>query len=446
MLVSKLFSARFACPIKPLNLVYHLHIRSVKSGEPPKKRLNRPLRPSRGEDDRFHNGKPASAPQPQETISLYEELFPQEAANERAKKPTKDVEPQAMPRLRRLELQHEGPDETARPKEIAQTALTSAFRVDNAAILCLSAASDSLSESDFRRIAPKGKHIKDWNGPGDILKVFPGRNPSTLTRNSQYFLVFSNPANARVYQHHILRLHRISKAYTPTSIESPTPPQPRRRPTRLNPAITRSDEAEGIPDLGLVHERAGHEQEDTHAQLRDFALCPPSQPLRLKIIQAPFGTSIRKLMHDGGYGLITRGGPHGEDRTGRAVLFWIDGPPSPNTRSVEQAIGADGIERGMPWGAQVEVLEEKELLLQLQQGARHQREQEQEQNNEEEEHELDEIEEREFRNEMRGRVRRWILTFGEADQARRFARRWHRRVFPMLGGSEEMRACVEVLW
>jgi len=31
-------------------------------------------------------------------------------------------------------------------------------------------ASKSLSENDFRRVVPKGRHIEGWKGQGDIMK------------------------------------------------------------------------------------------------------------------------------------------------------------------------------------------------------------------------------------------------------------------------------------
>jgi hypothetical protein len=49
-------------------------------------------------------------------------------------------------------------------------AAADAFRQQKLAVLALQIGSKSLVESDFRRIAPKGKHIEHWTGPGDITK------------------------------------------------------------------------------------------------------------------------------------------------------------------------------------------------------------------------------------------------------------------------------------
>ena len=57
------------------------------------------------------------------------------------------------------------------------------YRLWDLAILVLSRASSSLLNDDFRRIAPRGHHIDDWKGPGDILKgelhmIITQRDPS----------------------------------------------------------------------------------------------------------------------------------------------------------------------------------------------------------------------------------------------------------------------------
>ena len=54
--------------------------------------------------------------------------------------------------------------------EIVDSTPTPPYRLWDLAILVLSRASSSLLNDDFRRIAPRGHHIDDWKGPGDILK------------------------------------------------------------------------------------------------------------------------------------------------------------------------------------------------------------------------------------------------------------------------------------
>ncbi|KAL9104634.1 MAG: hypothetical protein Q9163_000438 [Psora crenata] len=417
-IVLKTFLRQFHNPHKPKqNILVRAH-----PGYDKRKATSKPAPAPKHSLDAAATPKSSPAPgataiQASKQLSLYEELFPDEAAKDKTKAATDNGEGRTVPRLQPPKLEQEDGGKTARVNDRAKIASTNAFRVDNVALLVLQAASKSLHESDFRRIAPKGQHIKDWNGPGDILKVFPGRDPTTLAQLSHYFLMFPNPANARAYQHHILNLHRTAQTYTPTSIESPLPLQPGRGPRSRATGITGPDE-DGKPEEPLADEEDG----DIYALLRDYALCPPSQRLQLKIIQAPFGGGTRKLVENGGYSLITRGGPDGGDLTGRAVLFWVDGPPQPTTVMVENVLGADGRERDMPWDCLLEKLEPVAV---------------------------DDGEdglETELRGEQGARLKRWILKFDEADEARSFVRNWHRRVFPLGRALEETKVCAEILW
>ena len=122
----------------------------------------------RNEDDA------ADAPnvQPQK-LSLLAELFPEETTKDVDRR-QKDREVPRLPLPEVDEFFEEFQDELgpgkSRPKRVTNTAATNAFKQHQLAVLVLQIASKSLVESDFRRIAPKGKHIDDWTGPGDILK------------------------------------------------------------------------------------------------------------------------------------------------------------------------------------------------------------------------------------------------------------------------------------
>ena len=105
---------------------------------------------------------------------MFEELFPEEAEKEAAQPNGKET---TIPRLPLPELDEVFEDYqddldggTLPPQRVTRAAAADAFRQDQLAVLALQLASKSLDESDFRRIAPRGKHIKDWTGPGDILK------------------------------------------------------------------------------------------------------------------------------------------------------------------------------------------------------------------------------------------------------------------------------------
>ena len=113
---------------------------------------------------------------PRTKTSLFEELFPDEVGNPA----TKAQSSRRVPKLPKLVLHDlEEDDESFRDDYVdkrrlhdatTEFASKEAYKHWNLAILVLQVASPSLTEGDFRRIAPKGQHISDWVGPGDIFK------------------------------------------------------------------------------------------------------------------------------------------------------------------------------------------------------------------------------------------------------------------------------------
>lgn len=118
-------------------------------------------------------------------MSLFEELFPEEASKHSASE--KDLKPQ-YPDIPKLSLPILDGDESfgneymrgrITDSDKAKAASQSAFQFWNPSILVLQVASPSLIDSDFRRIAPKGQHISEWTGPGDYFKGTPVSPPRT---------------------------------------------------------------------------------------------------------------------------------------------------------------------------------------------------------------------------------------------------------------------------
>ena len=110
-------------------------------------------------------------------LSLFEELFPDEVEKNGTKDFADDNKVPARPKLvlPGLDVDDGGFEDgyVKRRKaedETAKIASTDAYRHWNLAVLVLQVASPSLSESDFRRSAPKGQHLRDWVGPGDIFR------------------------------------------------------------------------------------------------------------------------------------------------------------------------------------------------------------------------------------------------------------------------------------
>ena len=227
------------------------------------------------------------------------------------------------------------------------------------------------------------------------VTVIPVRDRITLETAGGYFILFPNPAYARTYQAHVLRLHRIAKTHTPTSIESPLPLQP-----------------------GVVIEG-----EDAYTLIQDYSLCPPSQRIQLKILNPSHSASIKQMLDQRGYRPLL------EEtlKTGRSVLFSVDRQRWP-TSVIRDAIAADGRDRGLAWDISIDKLgtptaadgfddsatSEIGQLIEL--GAR------------------------------RHALSRWLISFPTENEARRFIRVWHRRLFPTAQCDDPALVLAEFIW
>lgn len=235
------------------------------------------------------------------------------------------------------------------------------------------------------------------------MEVIPGRDPDTLLQNGQYYILFSNPVYARAYQNHVSNLHRMTRTHTPTSIESFISP----------------------PRGFLI------EGEDVHALIQDYTLSPPSQRLSLKVVTAPYAGGVKDILAKGGYEHLVR--PN--ERAGRAVLIWVDGY-RPNIYSIKRFIAHDGRHRGLAWALATDVSSIE--MLEVPSGV------------------PSELEETTYMDDPELKLKksdllRWIVTFGDEIEARRFVRAWHRRPFPIpnardsYGGPLPL-VNVELLW
>ena len=127
-------------------------------------------------------------------VSLLEELFPEEAKKLKMVSATSQEAFADMPRLPPPEFPDLGEDyeETRTPERlksqlVSRDATSKAFRQENPTVLIFSRASKAMTEDDFRRIAPRGAHIEEWRGPGDIMRgksKFSQRSCSSLTQPS----------------------------------------------------------------------------------------------------------------------------------------------------------------------------------------------------------------------------------------------------------------------
>lgn len=345
-------------------------------------------------------------------LSLFEELFPEEAlARQRREK-------KALERLEKLpafnwnaeskeldsrERKHEQariktrgnytsiPElntgaraQSTRPspqaKEVPQDRSTRLARLSGkhsrVSILVLKACSKTLEESDFYRVGPKGNHIESWtNG---ILKVIPARDNVTLEPLSQYFVLFSSIAAARLYLDKTMR----------------------------NLELTKSNDFFSKP-YGRSRLREG---EDLDAILRNFTLVPAGGKLSLRLLHPPYSKGLQWMIEAGGPApLVAR-----QEKAQNIILFSTD-RSHVKSHELENAIMDDGKSRNLHWklaGAKGEAIVKLETKGQSA---------------------VEEVESEEGQSRPRSRYRgpaRYTISFKDSSEARRFVREWHRRPFP----------------
>lgn len=188
-----------------------------------------------------------------------------------------------------------------------------------------------------------------------------------------------------------MHLHRLAQTHTPTSLESPLAPPP------------------GMLTRG----------EDVHALLQEYALAAPSQRISLRMLAPPYGVSIKRLLQSQGYRPII--GP--PDISNRAVLFWVDGFQT-TTASVKQMLERDSKEKSLQWSVlsgKGSIREMSTLINAL--------------NNEVVGNQSAVAGDSEASPE-KSALRRWIISFEDETEARRFVRLWHRKPFAMMPASE----------
>ncbi|KAL9615280.1 MAG: hypothetical protein Q9167_000251 [Letrouitia subvulpina] len=343
---------------------------------------------------------------------------------------TKNTQFSHLPRLDAGLAEKAQSHEGARQSEAAKSASYDAYRNWDLAVLVGGKLSKSLTDNDFRRIAPKGRHIDGWTGVGDILKsmwspgllfflllscipklkdiyglVIPARDPQTFQQLGHYYLLFPNPAYARTYQHHVAQMHRTAQTYTPTSLESPLPPAP-----------------------GMMSEGV-----DLYSMLQDYALYPPSQKASLRSVFSPYAPSVKELLRQRGYRQIMEP----TDKTGHAVLVWADGLQL-TARMIRAAIDRDGRDRGIDWalddkarGAVTQVQRTEPPLEEVESSSSREGESQEPQRS--------------------SGLAKWIVSFQDETEARRFVRLWHMKPLPHFvdstGGTRAASPVhVELIW
>jgi hypothetical protein len=295
--------------------------------------------------------------------------------------------------------------------------------------------STALTEADFRRLVPKGKHIETWVRDGEFHKVIPGRDPLTLERLPFYYLLFKSPESALAYQNNAVRLHKLSGLHQPSSIFSAIPP-PR-----------------GFLEDG----------EDLDKVMSSYLLKPTSLQLNLNMLMQPYNPNLRALIERGGYvpivpSVSSKGQPLWK------VLLQIDGW-EPLREDLYYGFTRHAYERGLSWpfhgGAAAihklrDIIDVKTKLQSV--SSANPRAASNSDAHAVDMLKLDPLEQSggakgELNQIVMNRLyNRWVVDFEDEGAARRFARLWHRRVLPNERGStwkdvEEPRMIsAEFLW
>ncbi len=344
---------------------------------------------------------------PKKPISLFDDLFPEESrARQEQQKEAEDmleklpafhydVKPQAVgieeaKRLREEELGRIVPF-------IDQQQIRDLTAVTQS-VLVLKACSKTLEESDFFRLGPKGAHIEGWIG--QILKgrlithlsfptsktyfelVIPVRDNNTLEPIGEYYILFASRHAAQIYYDLTRRLHSIYKQG-----DSSTLP---------------------LPASSL------QEREEARSQLSTFSLVPGYSKLNLKILRSPYHPQVVKLIANGGVAQIAAR----KSKSGDMVLFTIDYGHI-TQYDLSKAIADDGRRRNLHWRLAGGLRGDDNIVrlnynpFDSQSGEVR-----------------DELEQMKVAREARLRPSRFVISFKDRHEARRFVREWHRRPFP----------------
>lgn len=259
--------------------------------------------------------------------SLIEQLFPGETKRYEEAQARQEREIPRMPLEMPLGRKQTPADRLALPSQASESRgamqkrrtmeLQAAKADPQTSVLVLLNASKNLSKEDFTRLIPQGQHMEGWTlEEGDILQVVPGRNLATLEQKNFYYLLFSSPLSAFVYQGHATRISRLASEQTPDSLHSALAPTP------------------GYMVNGM----------DVYAAIQAYTLTPSTQTLNLRQLKPPLSPLLASLVRNGGYSAIL----NRPDRMPFEVRLTLEGPQLPMTR-IRYIVYESGRDRALGW-------------------------------------------------------------------------------------------------
>lgn len=287
---------------------------SSRAGE--KGRERKPSKKTEGDGQAKETRKP----------SLIEQLFPEETKRYEEAQARQEREIPRMP-LEMPGRKQTPADRLALPPRTGESRgamqqrrtmeLQAAKADSQTSVLVLLNASKNLTKEDFTRLIPQGQHMEGWAlEEGDILKVVPGRNLATLEQENFYYLLFSSPLSAFVYQGHATRIARLAAEQTPDSLHTALAPVP------------------GYMVNGM----------DVYAAIQAYTLTPSTQTLNLRQLRPPLSPLLASIVKNGGYSAVL----NRPDRMPYEVRLTLEGPQLPLTR-IRYIIYESGRDRALGW-------------------------------------------------------------------------------------------------
>lgn len=372
---------------------------------------------------------PYEQDQPKETMSLFQELFPEESKTRQAAIRLAEERLDKLPafewdmdenfdqnwqserqekkaKLYEIPSRTEPTDTSPQPIRYTTTIplreeTSIRTRRHEPSVVVMDGLSKYLEESDFFRIGSRGNHIEGWTS--GILKVIPARDHTTLQPLGYYYLLFSSDAAARAYMDSTHRLHMLGKNKGPSSMPFMPPPLGSLR------------EGENIKDL-----------------LRGFSVLPRQNKLSMRLLNKPYRPGVLEMIAQGGPPALASRRAKGE----ALVLFSVD-VGTITYYDILYALKDDGRQRNMLWrfagGKEVDITA---VTLQHRPVK-------------------DEAQRRDFKASDRFKApEKYIFAMKDVQEARRFVREWHRRSIEGVkrGKSEELgqerpaTVSAELLW
>jgi len=210
--------------------------------------------------------------------------------------------------------------------------------------------------------------------------VIQGRDANTLEPQGHYFILFTHAAAATAYIQEAKRLHTLARTTAGSLEASKLPPPP-----------------------GLLRQN-----EELSKMLNSFSLVPGPVPLEIGHVAQPYTEAMVQMLTAGGHYFLSRLQINGEG----TVLFGVDAGLI-GLEELEEAIDKDGQRRNMFWR-----LVEREAIVPMHRQS-----------------EMD-ADVKEAMGAEPGahttyrRPARYILSFVDQQEARRFVRDWHKKPFP----------------